>query len=161
MVVVTTEKGDPRTPIPARVITCNNVVSRGAPIGVFRHFIDHTHRNECKQNGPMIFLCFMCVYPQVQTAVHTHLMNHGHFHGGKNLNAPIGAPCWDKDGIGSGISGLYLWWWHRCFFTGNKMSQKSEPKCQIHGSLLWRYCWDTVFGVVLFKNCFMNPYWNE
>ena len=28
---------------------------------------------------------------------------------GKIWIPPIGVPCWDKDGAGSGISGLYLW----------------------------------------------------
>ena len=35
--------------------------------------------------------------------------NHGYFDRGKTWIPPIGAPCRNKDGTGSGISGAYLW----------------------------------------------------
>ena len=45
----------------------------------------------------------------LRPAAHTHLLNHGYLIAGKTRIAPTGAPCRDKDGAGSGISGLYLW----------------------------------------------------
>ena len=55
---------------------------------------------------------FTRVYYHTQTTVHMHLTNHGYFDRGKNTNTPILAPCRNKDGAGSGISGLYLWGLH-------------------------------------------------
>ena len=48
----------------------------------------------------------MPVYLQAQTAVLTHLTNLGYFDRRKNPNTPIGTPCPDKNGAGSGISDL-------------------------------------------------------
>ena len=52
---------------------------------------------------------FRCVYLHAQTAVHTHLTNHNYFELFLTQIPPIGTPCRDKNGAGSGISGLYLW----------------------------------------------------
>ena len=51
---------------------------------------------------------FKGVYFHAQTTVHTHLTNQDYFDRLKNPNTPIGAPCQNKDGAGSGISRLYL-----------------------------------------------------
>ena len=74
-------------------------------------FTDHTRRNKRKKKCPWsshIVQSFTHVYLHAQIAVHTHLTNHGYFDHGKTQIPPIWAPCRDKDGVGSGISGLYL-----------------------------------------------------
>ena len=67
-----------------------------------------TNANKMHQQSSRALRHFMRLYLHAQTEVHVHLMNHGYFDHGENPNTPIGAPCWDKDGAGSGISGLYL-----------------------------------------------------
>ena len=64
---------------------------------------------------------FTRVHLYAQTAVHTHLTNHGYFDRGKTRIPPIWAPCRNKDVASSGISGVYLWviqnhfWLHNFF----------------------------------------------
>ena len=68
-----------------------------------------THgRRKWKQNKPTIFAqCFTPVYLHAQNAVRTHLTNHTILQ--KKTNTPNWSPWRDKDGKGSGICGLYLW----------------------------------------------------
>ena len=63
---------------------CNGVVSHGA-------LADHTRGNKRKQNASMIFARYrrvMRVYLCAQTAVHTHLINHGYFDRSKKPEYP-------------------------------------------------------------------------
>ena len=71
---------------------CNGVVSHGATIRVFA---GHTCRNKSNKMRPQSSRAmrrFMRVYLQAQTAVHTHLTNHGYFDLGKKLNTPNLSP---------------------------------------------------------------------
>ena len=97
----------------------NGVVSHGAQIGGLRVFADHTH----KINAPTIFARRAMFYAFLSSCSdrgrcrwHTHLMNHGYFDYGKNPKTPIWAPYRNKDGAGSGISGVYLLYHYKFSF---------------------------------------------
>ena len=87
-------------------------------LGVFGVFANHTHRNKCKQDASTIFARSTAFHVFVFTLRPQYIMqliNHSYFDliTEKIQMSPIfGAPCWDKDGAGSGISDLYLWFRH-------------------------------------------------
>ena len=66
---------------------CNGGVSHGAPIGGIRLFLPTTHAetnaNKMHPQSLWVVIRFTCVYLHAQTAVHTHLTNHGYFDSGK------------------------------------------------------------------------------
>ena len=71
----------------------------------------HAETNAYKMRPQSLFFALRAAFHasnlHAQTAVHLHksLL----FCLREKTNTPIGAPCQDKDGAGSGISGLYLW----------------------------------------------------
>ena len=85
-------------------------------LGVFGFLpTTHTETNAnkmCPQSSRAL-QHFTRVYLHPQRAAHTHLANQGYFDRWKNPNTPIGDPCRDKDGAGTGISGLNLWLYAR------------------------------------------------
>ena len=70
---------------------CNGVVSHGSQIWGLWVFAEHTHKNKCKTNAPMIFAGGAAFYACLSSRSdcsrckwHTHLTNHGYFDCGKN-----------------------------------------------------------------------------
>ena len=126
------KKRDPRTPTPPRVMASSAMELQ---LGVFGVFADHTRRNKRKQNGSTIFAHCAALYASCSDRTEdagskrtwrTRVI----LISGKTWKPPIWAPCRDKDGTGSGISGLYLWQWFsnwlailqlKCFFYINKV----------------------------------------
>ena len=99
-------KGDPRTPIVAYSAPCNGVVSHGAPIVVslMQTKCNYNLCAPCCVSHMFIFKLrphYICFW-QVTVILIV----------GKTWIPPIVALCLDKDGAGSGISGLYLWLVH-------------------------------------------------
>ena len=85
-------KGDPRPRIPARVITSS---AMGLKLGVFRFLPTthtETHANKMCPRSSRAVRHFTCVYFHTQTAVHTHLTNHGYFDRRKTPNTPNLSP---------------------------------------------------------------------
>ena len=84
---------------------------------------------------------FTCVYLHTQNAVYTHLTSHGYLIAGQTWIPLIGAPCWDKDGAGSGISGISVGTCHgRHTGTNQNLSLYGLCPCMgpIQGqSLIW------------------------
>ena len=103
---------------PSCMALCNGVVNHGAQIGVFRFFLQTTHaKTNAKTNASTIFAGCAAFYWSLSSRSvyhstfrwHTHLTSHNYFDYGKTWRTPIWAPCWDKNGVGSGISVVYLW----------------------------------------------------
>ena len=91
----------------------NFVVSHGESIGVFRFLpTTHTHRNKSKQNMSTIFMCPAAFHVFIlMFRLQCIWMNESRLFSSqeKKLDYPNWSPMPDKDGAGSGISGLYLW----------------------------------------------------
>ena len=47
-----------------------------------------TNADKMRSQSSRTVQCFKCVYLNAQTAVHTHLTNHGYFDEGKTTNTP-------------------------------------------------------------------------
>ena len=101
--------------------TCNGNTASSAmmelQLGVFRFFSDHTHRKQMQTK---------CVHnlrvPCSISRVFIFTLRQQHIRiwrikviliAGKTRIPPIGAPCRDKDGASTGISGLNLWLYAR------------------------------------------------
>ena len=92
---------------------CNGIVNHGAQIGDLRVFADHTR----KTNAPTIFArravfyvclssrsdCSRCRWQSIHTWRTTVILITG-----KTWRPPIWAPCWNKYGAASGISGVTM-----------------------------------------------------
>ena len=109
---------------------CNGVLSHGAQFGGLQVFADHSCKNIRKANASMIFTCHAVFYvcfsvlsslSDSSRCRHEHLMNCDYFdYEKKKLKTPNLSPCWDKDGAGSGITGLYLWYKLKIYQNGLK-----------------------------------------
>ena len=80
-------------------------------LGSIRVFANNTETNANKMCPRSLHAVwsFMHVYLQAQTTLHTHLIRHGYFDCGKNLNSQIAALARIKIGQGLGSVVLYLW----------------------------------------------------
>ena len=77
-----------------RIPLCNGVVSHGAQIGGLQAFADHTQKlmqNKCVLSTRALRL-FTHIYLHAQTAVYTHLTNHGYFDCGNIPKTPNLSP---------------------------------------------------------------------
>ena len=101
------------------IALCNDVVSHGAQIGGLRVLADYTRKNKRNTKASTIFAHHVAFYAclcrwQIQ------LTNHGYFGNRKTRRPPIWTTCRVKNGPGSGISRVYLWF-----------------KCRLWGIGLW------------------------
>ena len=102
-----TDKGDPRTFIPPCVMAWSAMELQLGVFGFLPTTHTETNTNKMCPRSSRAVRRFTHVYVHAQITVHAHLANHSYFDRGKNLNTPIGAPCLDEDGAGSGISTLF------------------------------------------------------
>ena len=99
---------------------CNGVISHGAQIRGLQVSADHTRKNKCSQNQCLQNLHPLCsvldvFYLHAQTAVYAGDICTWRtvvilISGKPRSRPPIWAPCRGKNGPGSGISLVYLWW---------------------------------------------------
>ena len=109
--------GDPRPPIPPRVMASS---AMGLIWGSPGFCWPVTRKQKCKTNAFTIFVhrtafCTVCLHSQMAVIagnMYTHLTNYGYFDYGKTPKTPNSAPWQGQKGAGSGISGVYLWWWY-------------------------------------------------
>ena len=106
-------KGDTRSRVLLRVMAPSTM---GLKLVIFGILPTTQAKINTKQMHPRIFARCVAFYTYLSSCSdhrscrwHTHLMNHGYFDYMKTWRPPIWAPCWDKNGAGSGISLVYLW----------------------------------------------------
>ena len=116
-------------------------LSHGASIGGIRVFVHHTCGNKHKQNASTIFVRHVAFHACLLSCSERSAYNAPDesrlfWSWEKPRIPPIWAPCRDKDGTGSGISGLYLQHCHtlsqQTHFTGCLCFKPNVPDCEAY-----------------------------